>query len=1265
MREARKLKIDDLVVVKHTQKYLELNKETKFMIKSDTVCDQYKLDLLKLGLLDRYFKQEELEIMARLVGANITDGHLYITKETQYYGCCFSLGEPEDAYDLVDDIMRLGFSCPAVNRATTHFNDAEHGKHVEYKTYKVEKNGAFAYFMFKIGAFAGDKTEQARKLPEWLTNGNNRIMREFLSGFIGGDGCRISAQKKKNAGHAIAMGSLGQTTITEHLQAAITYMQSISNMCKELKIKTTVTHTKVKNEDKYQVWLNISNAFENFAKFVDIIGYRYCNEKKKKSALVIEYIKCKYFIMTTRQNKYNQIIEYANNKNNILTKKEMAEKIDIDLKMFDKIIRKYRTNGKITEAKSYDFMKYEDFASSYFEKNDIVTIPIESIVKIPPEPVYDFTTISSNHSFIANGIASSNCYIETSEGSKVGLVKNLSQIGNVTVLKSSQFDLLKGIIKQKVKNVRDIPINQFGKYTRVILNGEVIGLTLNPRKLYSELKEMKYNGTLDPLIGIAHDIRSEIECKDLRINCDTGRIYHPTIRVENNEINLTKDMIDLISEDVKGSAAQINSWNQFMMRFPGTIEYLDPDEKSNSMVAMYPKDVEEMRVRMVESVSLVDKLEEGDFLNILNRYDRFTYVKYTHCEIDPNLLIGVVVANIPFLECNQGPRNIYQYSQARQAMGIYATNYRDRLDISYILYHPQRPIVTTRSMKYINTDKIPSGENCIVAIAAYGGWNQEDSNFMSKAAIDFGLFRSTSVKKYMTTIQKNQSTSQDDIFIKPDRSQVAGMKHGSYDKLNEKGYAPEETRLENGDILIGKVSPIQAVGNSNKLFKDSSEHYKSHIIGTVDKVYTGIFNHEGYEMRKVRVRSERVPQIGDKYCSRSGQKGTNGIQLTASDMMFSNIGVSPDLIINTNAIPSRMTIGQLIECLSGKVAALSGIEIDGSGFSNFDLDDLKGKLKSLGFREDSTEFMRNGMTGKKMNIPIFLGPTYYQRLKHMVADKIHCLTLDHEVLTEQGWKTFDEITMNDKIATLKDGLIQYEKPLDLLYYPNFEGNIYKIKTKEVDLQVTDNHRMWVSRCINGQWQPFELIEANKIIGETVRYQNNESTTIEVNKDTIINEELFHVRVPVFCLQVPSEVFYVRRNRVEIWTGNSRARGPQTILTRQPPEGRARDGGLRLGEMERDSNIGHGIAKFLKERLLEASDVYHCYVCNQCGLFAQRMLRKDNKPYPTKKDIYYCQGCRNYTDISKIRIPYAFKLLIQELMAMNICPRIKTKKHTHE
>ncbi|ARF11367.1 DNA-directed RNA polymerase subunit beta [Klosneuvirus KNV1] len=319
------------------------------------------------------------------------------------------------------------------------------------------------------------------------------------------------------------------------------------------------------------------------------------------------------------------------------------------------------------------------------------------------------------------------CFIETSEGAKVGLVKNLSMIGNVTVMKNSIMDDIKKIVKPKVYNIQDVSSNEFQKYTRVLINGEIIGLTDKPYELYKELKQMKYDGTFDPQTSISLDIRTEFECKDLRISCDTGRIFHPVLRVENNNIQLSKEMIESIGIEEKESATKITSWNQFMMKYPGVIEYIDTDEKSNAMIAMLHTDVEKEKTKMINSIELLKKLKESDFKNIINRYDQFTYVKYTHCEIHPSLLIGLVVANIPFLECNQGPRNIFQYSQARQAMGIYATNWRDRLDISYILYHPQRPIVTTRAMKYINTEKMPAGENCIVAISVYSGYSIDSS----------------------------------------------------------------------------------------------------------------------------------------------------------------------------------------------------------------------------------------------------------------------------------------------------------------------------------------------------------------------------------------------------------------------------------------------------------------------------------------------------------------------------------------------------------
>ena len=381
-------------------------------------------------------------------------------------------------------------------------------------------------------------------------------------------------------------------------------------------------------------------------------------------------------------------------------------------------------------------------------------------------------------------------------------------------------------------------------------------------------------------------------------------------------------------------------------------------------------------------------------------------------------------------------------------------------------------------------------------------------------------------------------------------------------------------------------------------------------------------------------------------------------------MPFTSGGITPDLIMNPNAIPSRMTIGQFVECITGKVAAIRGQEIDGTPFNETDIEQIKKELGELGFKDDGTEILYNGMTGKKMKVRIFIGPTYYMRLKHMVSDKMHCLTMDHEVKTKEGWKMYNQLTMNDEIATLKDGYVVYDKPIALHYYPQFDGELYHIRSSELDLKVTTNHRMYVSK--NGR--EFGLVQAKDIMNQYVYYKTGLDTLTNVYTDiacdNTITETVTHSKEPVFCLTVPSEVFYVRRNGKPVWTGNSRSRGPRTLLTRQAPEGRSRDGGLRVGEMERDTILSHGMSKFLKERMLETADIYTTWVCDECGLFAQRMLKKEQTIYPSKKDIYWCPSCRNKTSVSKIMIPYAFKLLLQELMSMSIAPRIRVKKNKY-
>jgi DNA-directed RNA polymerase II subunit RPB2 len=686
------------------------------------------------------------------------------------------------------------------------------------------------------------------------------------------------------------------------------------------------------------------------------------------------------------------------------------------------------------------------------------------------------------------------CPVETPEGQKVGLVKSLALTSDITLMLKSQIHIIKSNMDNLI-DLNNLHPKYFSKYIKVFLNGEWLGMTKMPQEMVNKLKLLKQKNKLDKTVSIVWNILD----KEIKIYCDNGRLYRPLLKVENNKLLITQKILDNISLKETTDTSIISKWSDLLNKYPEVIEYVDIEESINLMISMYDDDLEKNIKISKNKVNKTDDI-------IINRYDNNVYVNYTHCEIHPSLMLGAVASSIPLCNHNQGPRNIFQYSQARQAMGLYNSSYRHRLDLSYILYNAQYPLVTTRANRYLHTEEMAAGENAIVAICTYTGYNQEDSIIVNQSAIERGLFRAMSLKKKTETISKNPSTSQDDIFTKPDKNKVISTKSGSYDKLNMKGFVPEETILENGDIIIGKISPIQPVGN--KVYKDSSVTYKENIPGVVDKMWHGIYNSEGYEMYKMRLRMDRVPKIGDKFASKHGQKGTIGLTLKQEDMPFTEEGIIPDIIVNPHAMPSRMTIGQLIECLLGKTSAITGQRADGTPFNRINVDEIRNKLKKLGYHDSGKEYLYNGLTGQKMKAMIFIGPTYYQRLKHLVDDKIH----------------------------------------------------------------------------------------------------------------------------------------------------SRARGPRQLLTRQPPEGRARDGGLRFGEMERDCMIAHGMGQFLKERMMETSDIYSMHVCDICGLIAQQILGKPG--------AYKCNSCNNTTDISKINTTYAYKLMTQELMSMNIAPRIRTKKDVY-
>lgn len=727
------------------------------------------------------------------------------------------------------------------------------------------------------------------------------------------------------------------------------------------------------------------------------------------------------------------------------------------------------------------------------------------------------------------------CPSETPEGASIGLVKNLAITCTVTVAAPS--DLLRaelidslGVIPHVVypgsaRLPAPAPAPGFdysllSRKTRIFVNGDLMGVHEEPAVLHKKLRCMKRRGIIHPHTSIAwYIIRQE-----MHISTEGGRCVRPLYVIDTESgyrVRLNREVAEAFkAEQRQGSN---NFWSdlvlgtKFASRFhselhqgsPETdnaynwdtsiVEYLDIEEVNCAMIAMHFEEVMGGMARLKEQQATT---------GIVSR-------PFSHLEMDPSIQLGAMAGCIPFSDHNQAPRNTYQAAMGKQAVGLYATNFRHRYDtMAFVLNYPQKPLVSTRIAGLINPHHALSGINAIVAIATYTGFNQEDAVILNQSAIERGLFGATYYRTYREQNNKNHSSGEEEFFCRPDayigaaeKGKRGGLRLHNYSKLGEDGVVPENTYVQSGDVLIGKCMP-QKVGTTVN-HKDTSLVLKNNEKGFVDRNvthnrYIVNVNGDGYNFAKVRLRTERTPTIGDKFSSRHGQKGTMGMIYSQQDMPFTSDGIVPDIIINPNAIPSRMTVGQLLECIMGKACCSLGAFGDASPFTSVSEKDIAARLVDCGMEEHGKEMLYNSRTGEQIPTAIYIGPTYYQRLKHMVDDKIH------------------------------------------------------------------------SRSNNG---------------------------------------------------------------------------PVVMLTRQPAEGRARDGGLRLGEMEIECNWAHGIMHFLKERFMECSDNYRVFVCKKCGMMATAVNPERN--------IYSCKPCENTTHFAEIRIPYACKLLFQEVQAMGIGTKLLT------
>ena len=664
------------------------------------------------------------------------------------------------------------------------------------------------------------------------------------------------------------------------------------------------------------------------------------------------------------------------------------------------------------------------------------------------------------------------CPAETPEGQSIGIVKNLAYLAHITINSNSSglYDYILPIIQSL--DTYTGSYKDLDDFAKVFINGSWVGFTNDPEKVYLTLKDKKYKG----IINIYTSIIFNSKLKEIRVCNDAGRITRPLLKVKDNKIQYTNSIIQKIKDD------ELN-WDDLVVGIKledSIIEYVDSYEQNNAMIAM-------------KAVDLAN--------NNTNNNNNNNIYHYSHCEIHPSTIFGILASCIPFPDSNQSPRNTYQSAMGKQAIGMYVTNYDNRMDkTAYVLTYPMRPLVETRIMNIIKLNNIPSGQQVIVAIASHTGYNQEDSLLFNQGSIDRGLFLATIYHTEKDEDKKLFGT--EEVRCKPDKTKTKNIKFGNYDKLTPQGIMKENTLIEDRDIIIGKVIPIKENKNDftkSVKFSDGSISHRTHEESYVDKNYIET-NGDGYNFCKVRIRNFRKPVIGDKFSSRHGQKGTIGNIIPEQDMPFTANGLKPDIIINPHAIPSRMTIAQLKETLLGKVLLEMGLFGDGTSFGEFDISNIIDKLNDLGYESKGNELMYNALTGEQLTMNIFIGPAFYQRLKHMVNDKQH----------------------------------------------------------------------------------------------------------------------------------------------------SRSIGPMVNLTRQPAEGRSRDGGLRFGEMERDCMISHGASRFTKGRIYDASDAFSVFVCNKCGLIAS---------FNNKEHIHYCNTCGNRNDFKYVEIPYACKLMFQELITMNIAPRI--------
>lgn len=641
------------------------------------------------------------------------------------------------------------------------------------------------------------------------------------------------------------------------------------------------------------------------------------------------------------------------------------------------------------------------------------------------------------------------CTADTPEGEACGLVKNLALMTHITT-DDEEAPIKKLCYVLGVEDISTIDSSSLHLSHGVYLNGTLVGTTRFPHHFVQQFRQLRRTGKVSEFISIYIND----DQKAVHIATDGGRICRPLIIVKDGKSSVS---VDHLKKLLDGEMV----FDDFLKL--GLVEYLDVNEENDSFIALYDNDLQ---------------------------------MENTHLEIEPFTILGAVAGLIPYPHHNQSPRNTYQCAMGKQAIGAIGYNQFKRIDtLLYLMIYPQQPMVKTKTIELIDYDKLPAGQNATVAVMSYSGYDIEDALVLNKASIDRGFGRCETRRKTTTVLKRYPNHTQD--IIGGMRVDENGEPIWQHQSLGPDGLGEVGTKVVSGQIYINKSIPTNATDAMNTgatSYRETPVIYRAPEPSHIDQVMMSVSDND-QALIKVLLRQNRRPELGDKFSSRHGQKGVCGIIVQQEDLPFNDQGISPDIIMNPHGFPSRMTVGKMIELISGKAGVLNGSLEYGTCFGGSKLEEMSKILVDNGFNYSGKDMLYSGVTGECLQAYIFFGPIYYQKLKHMVLDKMH----------------------------------------------------------------------------------------------------------------------------------------------------ARARGPRAVLTRQPTEGRSRDGGLRLGEMERDCVIAYGASQLLLERLLVSSDAFEVDVCDKCGLMGYSG---------------WCTTCRSAEYIVKMTIPYAAKLLFQELISMNIAPRLK-------